>query len=119
MRLFYSVLVLAFALTFIGSNQPATGISERHERFGLIEPHDAPTHADALNVGWGRARFHWATIQPTGPDEWIDAELSDDELSREISSGRETVGLLIGIPAWARDERGLPLGLHLENDDPE
>src|SRR5690606_23431723 len=32
--------------------------------------------------------------------------------------GREVVGLLIGIPDWARDERGLPRGLALPHDDP-
>jgi hypothetical protein len=87
-------------------------------RFGLIEPHDAPEQADALGVGWGRARFHWAMIQPGGPDDWIDAELTDEELARELGAGREVIGLLIGLPAWASDSSGLPRGLYLPYDDP-
>jgi hypothetical protein len=87
-------------------------------RFGLIEPHDAPERADELGVGWGRARFHWGKIQPHGPAEWIEAELSADELAHELASGREVIGLLIGMPDWARDEDDLPRGLYLPIDDP-
>src|SRR5574341_666005 len=89
-----------------------------YPRFGLIEPHDAPDIADSLGVGWGRARFHWAGIQPHSSDQWIDAELSPDQLEHELQAGREVIGLLIGIPDWARDERGLPRGLYLPFQDP-
>jgi hypothetical protein len=64
-------------------------------------------------------RFHWAQVQPDGPDEWQEAEVTDAELANELASGREVVGLLIGIPAWAMDERGLPRGLYSPPDSPD
>lgn len=94
----------------------ATGVLD--ERFGLIEPHDAPEYAGELGVGWGRARFHWGRIQPDGPDDWIEAELTGAELTRELEAGREVVGILIGLPDWATGEDGLPRGLYLPIDDP-
>jgi hypothetical protein len=86
--------------------------------FGVIEPHDAPQYAERLGAAWGRARFHWARIQPDGPEQWIEADLTGDELSGELAAGREVVGLLIGVPDWAQDARGLPAGLDLPPDDP-
>ena len=86
-------------------------------RFGVVEAHDAPARATELGVSWSRARFHWANIQPDGPDGWIDAELTEDELAGELEAGREAVGLLIGVPAWAADENGLPAGLYLPPED--
>lgn len=87
-------------------------------RFGVVELHDAPEFAAGLGATWGRARFHWASVQPNGPDEWVEAELTTSQLTHELGSGREVVGLLIGIPAWARDAEGLPRGLSLPPDDP-
>lgn len=85
--------------------------------FGVIEPHDAPAYAERLGAGWGRARFHWARIQPDGPEQWIEADLTGDELSGELAAGREVVGLLIGVPEWAQDANGLPSGLDLPPDN--
>ncbi len=87
-------------------------------RFGVVEPHDAPESADGLGAGWGRVRFHWALIQPHGPTEWVEAEFNSDELAREQAAGRQIIALLIGIPAWAREQTGLPRGLYLPNNDP-
>jgi hypothetical protein len=114
---FLGLLILLSALA-----SPASTLAQEtppDPRFGLIEPHDAPDQADALGVGWGRARFHWAMIQPDGPVQWIDAELTNEQLARELASGREVVGLLIGLPGWAADSDGLPQGLYLPYDDPE
>lgn len=87
-------------------------------RFGVIEPHHAPEQAAELGAAWGRARFHWALIQPGGPDQWQVDELTAGELAGEIGAGREVVGLLIGIPDWAKDDAGLPKGLYLAPDNP-
>jgi hypothetical protein len=108
--------IAAFAL--ITPPTPTARSQVIDQRFGLIEPHDAPERADELGVGWGRARFHWGCIQPDGPDQWVEAELTGDELAREMASGREVIGLLIGMPDWARDADGLPRGLYLPIDDP-
>jgi hypothetical protein len=99
-----------------GEVSPQTAVTD--SPFGLIEPHDAPQYADRLGAAWGRARFHWARIQPDGPDQWIEADLTEAELSGELDAGREVVGLLIGVPGWAQDARGLPAGLDLPPDDP-
>lgn len=86
--------------------------------FGVVEPQAAPGYADELGAGWGRVRFHWGYVQPEGPDQWIEAELTEVELDRELAAGRQMVGLLIGVPEWAQDSQGLPSGLFLAPDDP-
>lgn len=115
-------LVVAGLVVTLSGPTPTQGAGSPQEQepipwFGAVEPHDAPAYAAELGVGWGRARFHWAYIQPDGPDQWIEAELSSAELERERSAGREVVGLLIGVPEWAQDEDGLPDGLYLSPDD--
>ncbi len=87
-------------------------------RFGIIESFEDPGAAGRLGVAWTRARFQWADVQPTSPDDW-EPPLDDEALDAELAAGREVVGLLIGVPAWARDRRGLPRGLALPPDDPD
>lgn len=86
------------------------------ERFGVIESFEDPAAAGRLGAAWTRARFQWADVQPGGPDDW-QPPLDDEALAAELAAGREVVGLLIGIPDWARDRRGLPRGLSLPPDD--
>ncbi len=87
------------------------------ERFGVIESYEDPSGADRLGISWTRARFQWAEVQPDGPRQW-QPPLDDEALAAELAAGREVVGLLIGIPDWARDRQGLPRGLSLPADDP-
>jgi hypothetical protein len=87
-------------------------------RFGVIESFEDPAAAARLGAAWTRARFQWADVQPDGPDDW-EPPLDDEALTAELAAGREVVGLLIGIPTWARDRRGLPRGLSLPLDDPD
>jgi hypothetical protein len=109
------VALTTLALSAGPSSQAQSGRS----LFGVVEPQNAPALASELGVGWGRVRFNWAEVQPNGPDEWREAEITDAELANEWASGREVVGLLIGIPAWAVDERGLPRGLYAPPDSPD
>jgi len=88
------------------------------DRFGVIESFEDPTAAGRLGVAWTRARFQWAEVQPDGPRQW-EPPLDDETLAAELDAGREVVGLLIGIPDWARDRDGLPRGLSLPADDPD
>jgi hypothetical protein len=124
-RIFSTIPLLlctvALSLSPVGQRDRAFAQNERppDPRFGVVEAHDAPDQASELGIGWGRARFHWAWIQPDGPDQWIEAELSGDEITREQEDGREIAGLLIGIPEWAKDDTRLPQGLYLPPDDPE
>lgn len=85
-------------------------------RFGVIESYQNPGEANALGAAWTRVRFQWAEVQAGGPGTWT-ASVSDGQINGEIGAGRTVVGLLIGIPDWAR-EGGLPRGLHLPHSDP-
>ena len=96
----------------------ATPDRSRVARFGVIESYEDPAAADRLGAAWTRARFQWAEVQPDGPAQW-QPPLDDEALAAELAAGREVVGLLIGIPDWARDRRGLPRGLALPADDPD
>ena len=87
-------------------------------RFGVVEAYAAPGAASSLGAGWERATFEWSRIQPNGPDEWIVLPLSDQALGNELAQGRQVVGLLITMPAWATDPAtGLPQGLYLPVND--
>ena len=87
-------------------------------RFGVIESFEDPAAAGRLGVGWTRVRFQWADVQPTGPGDW-EPPIDDETLAAELDAGREVVGLLIGIPEWARAGNDLPRGLSLPPDDPD
>lgn len=87
-------------------------------RFGVIESYQNPAAAAELGAGWTRVTFQWAEAQAAGPNAWTPA-VSMAQIDAEIAAGREVVGLLIGIPEWARDENRLPRGLWLPPDDPE
>lgn len=86
-------------------------------RFGIVETVESPADAAAAGAAWTRVRFHWAQIQAGGPDAWTPA-VDDEAIDEEVDAGRLVVGLLIGIPDWARDEGLLPRGLWLPPDDP-
>ncbi len=95
----------------------STPVRPPDPRFGVIESYEDPAAAGRLGAAWTRVRFQWAEVQPDGPDDW-EPPITDDELAAELAAGREVVGLLIGLPEWARDRRGLPLGLDRSPDDP-
>lgn len=86
-------------------------------RFGIIETYESPATATAAGAAWTRVVFHWATTQAEGPNSWTPT-VSDEQINGEIEAGRLVVGMLIGIPNWARDSNRLPSGLELDYDDP-
>ena len=88
-------------------------------RFGAVEAYDSPGAAAQAGVGWERAIYFWPDIQPNGPQEFRASKLSDGRLASELRAGREVVGLIIGVPAWARDTRGVPHGVTLGYNDPQ
>lgn len=87
-------------------------------RYGVIESYEEPEMASHLGASWTRVRFQWAEVQADGPDSW-EPLVSDEEIDAELAAGREVVGLLIGVPRWARDRKGLPKGLYLPATDPD
>ena len=96
---------------------PQPGVAQdAPPRFGVIESTENPRLASQLGAGWTRIRFQWAEVQPTSPRQW-QPRISDEQLAVELTAGREVVGLLIGIPDWARDDHRLPRGLYAAPDD--
>jgi hypothetical protein len=111
-------LLLACFLFVIGTlHAPAGAQTTGDWRFGVVEAYTAPNSARELGTAWTRVRFQWADTQADGPDSWT-PPISDELVEQELAAGRLVVGLLIGIPEWARDEDGLPQGLWLPHDDP-
>ncbi len=87
-------------------------------RFGAVEAFFAPFDADDAGVAWERVLFYWREIQPE-PNVWRDDYFPPEILHREVSAGREIVGLLINPPGWANGYRGdqsPPEGLYLPVD---
>lgn len=87
-------------------------------RFGVVEAIESPSDAATLGAAWTRVRFQWAEMQPNGPADW-QPPVTAAQLALEKAAGREVVGMLIGIPDWARDVDRLPAGLWLDGDDPD
>ncbi len=119
---FSSLLHRCFAFAFIiATIAPEPALAQDSDqggwRFGVIESYDSPSHADRLGVGWTRVTFHWAEVQPDGVQSWTPG-FTDEQIEAEIAAGRMVVGLLIGIPDWARAEDRLPQGLWAAHDDP-
>ncbi len=114
----YSLLFLLLTAQSPTSNlQSPVSSPTPNPQFGVIESTENPQAAAALGVGWTRVIFHWADVQANGPGSWT-PKISDAQLDAEIAAGRQVVGLLIGIPDWARDDNLLPQGLWLPPADP-
>ena len=112
-----SLLVAGLLFVVLGITAQSGAQEEKDWRFGVIEAYTARNAPRELNIGWTRVRFQWADVQAAGPDSWT-PEVSDEQIDEQLADGREVLGLLIGIPDWARDEDDLPAGLWLEHDDP-
>ncbi len=110
--------LLGMTLLCTGGSLSAQEDEEPTNPFGVIESYEDPGKADSLGVSWTRVRFQWAEVQAAGADSWETA-VSDEQIDAEIEAGREVMGLLIGIPDWARDDNDLPSGLYLPHDNPE
>jgi len=82
-------------------------------RFGVVNAPDAPFAAAYAGIGWERVNFAWSSFQPSGPHSWNSAGIDGTLLNREIAAGREIVGIIGGMPAWAMNSKGLPFGLYL------
>lgn len=118
-RLFLMMGLLCAAAVLLPSSHPASAAPAQAVvdwRFGVVEAYENPGAASSLGAGWTRVKFQWATVQQGGPGTWT-ASVSDAQINNEIAAGRTVVGLLIGIPDWAR-EGELPRGLHLPHNDP-
>jgi hypothetical protein len=114
-RYFFFLIFILFGLP--GTPAFSAQISSPDPRFGIIESYESPAAATAAGAAWTRVVFHWATTQADGPESWTPA-VSDQQINGEIEAGRLVVGMLIGIPDWARDGNRLPKGLELPHDDP-
>ncbi len=116
--LLFSLLLCVLCVFIVNKpTQPVAAQQELDWRYGIIEAYQAPFSARDLGVSWTRVTFNWADIQADGPESWETAVI-ETHIDAEPRFGREVVGLLIGIPEWARDADDLPQGLWLEHDDP-
>ncbi len=91
-------------------------------RFGAVETYHTPELADEANVGWTRIIFYWSELKKDGPGEWNWFHAPIYRIDREITGGREVVGVIKHTPAFATDGMagaGVPRGLYLPVDDPE
>lgn len=116
-RLLFLLCAAALALLLAPTRAAAQQPAFPDWRFGVVEAYQAPDQADALGAAWTRVTFNWAHMQPGSANDWI-PPLSDEQLQAEVGRGRLVVGLLIGLPDWARDENKLPAGLATAPDDP-
>lgn len=112
------LFLCGMTLVVIGVNSPAGAQTTGDWRFGVIESYTAPNSARELGTAWTRVRFQWADAQAGGPGTWT-PQVTDQQIEQELAAGRLVVGLLIGIPDWARDENDLPHGLWLAHDHPD
>jgi hypothetical protein len=117
MRPWKTILITAVLITCFVLAARSRAQEPEPWRFGVIEAYTAPNAAREMQASWTRVTFQWADVQREGPESWT-PPLSDEQIDAQIKDGREVVGLLIGIPDWARDEQRLPSGLWLEHDDP-
>ena len=113
--LIWGVGLLLLADTSLAAAQSAP---VRDGRFGVVESYEDPAAATSLAVSWTRVRFHWAYVQAAGPDTWT-PRVTEAQINGELAAGRTVVGILIGIPDWARGPDRLPAGLWLSPDDPD
>ncbi|MFO7540174.1 MAG: hypothetical protein R6X32_19200, partial [Chloroflexota bacterium] len=118
------LLVLVVCLLRPGTISPAAAeppaaqpAQARDWRFGVVESYEDPAAAANLGVAWTRVRFHWSYVQAGGPGTWT-PRVTEAQINGEVAAGRTVVGILIGIPDWARDGNRLPSGLWLPHDDP-
>lgn len=94
----------------------------RDPRFGAVESYVAPDVADAAGVAWTRVFLRWPQLQLSGIHDWNPHYFPDEVMERELASGRQLVGLLIGTPPWAGETgsvREPPKGLSLPYDHPD
>lgn len=93
-------------------------------RFGVVEAFAIPKQAAALHVGWERIQVRWDLLQPQGPSQWdVNATKNDVPYNNEVQAGRQLVGVIQGVPAWAatnpKDGGGaVPKNLDLPWNDP-
>jgi hypothetical protein len=119
MKIFRLRYLILACLLFLLGGAPASLAAQTGSdwRFGVVESYTAPNSARELGITWTRVSFNWANAQAAGPGTWT-PEISEQQIDQEVAAGRLVVGLLIGIPEWARDENRLPRGLWLPHDDP-
>jgi hypothetical protein len=113
------LLLLCLPAIALIAPAPSDAAGNDFPRFGAIETYESPADAADLGVGWTRVRIHWGETQPDSPDQWVESRVTDRQISAEIAAGRHILGIVIGIPDWARDERLLPAGLYLPHDHPD
>lgn len=117
-----SIAIIAILLALFAPHFSNAQAAAPDPRFGAVEAFYDPNAASDLNLGWERILFYWAELERSGPnDEWNIFQVQDSWLEDAAAHGRQVVGLIENVPAWATDGTpgsGLPRGLYLPIDDP-
>jgi hypothetical protein len=95
-------------------------------RFGVAEANANPAAAAAAGVGWTRVAFFWNAIEPR-PGVFTLSSLGNDRpLLALAAHGTGIVGVVEGVPAWAKaadpPRAGIavaPVGLNRPWNDPQ
>lgn len=110
------VLLCLAALSVVQADNLNTPMPNDHI-FGVVEAHYQPEMASALGVSWERLTFAWEQFQPNSADEFNTGAIGEGYLS----NGRQIVGLVKGVPAWATESgqfNDVPKGIELAYNDP-
>lgn len=106
------ILISMLSASFIWPSPYIYRILPANPNFGIAEAYQNPQLAALSGAGWQRIRLHWGWIQPNNAQEWVEFEITDQEIARESAAQRELVALLQGMPTWGRTSAGLPQGLY-------
>ncbi len=76
-------------------------------RFGVIGVGARADDAQTLGVGWEQITFDWRAFQPDDATDFDTESIDPAWIQSAKNQGREVVGLIVGVPDWAADDRGV------------
>ncbi|MBM2812256.1 MAG: exported protein of unknown function [Chloroflexi bacterium] len=95
-------------------------VTDPDDRWGFNAVYPDPASgrlAREAGARWNRWEFRWDVVEATrGQPRWGDY---DTLVNSTIANGLKVQGILISVPAWAKDSKSLPQGLNLAWDNPQ
>jgi hypothetical protein len=112
-------LVVAFLLCVTTLPNPPPAHAQPTGHFGVDEGYQAPDLFHQSGASWDRINFHWDSMQPTGPTDWLPvANVTDGDIANDLAAGMTVVGVITNPPAWATRNGSVPANLTLVWTDP-
>lgn len=121
-------LLTGYVRTHAASPTSHVNMAATDPRFGVDEAYLRADQADELGARWSRIPFIWDYIQPSGAASWnpfaLGSKGTDAVVNGELARGRAVVGMLLGTPAWARQnvawgEASVPVNIDKAWNDPQ